>query len=127
MIAAACIADGARLGAGAFRSDTQAAAGVDAGDAAAAGADGMDVDDGQPQREAGDFAFGGARDYAGAEGDVGAGAAHVEGDDARAVLFAGELGQSKGADHAARGAAEDEAGRFTGGLGWCRWRRRWTA
>ena len=76
----------------------------------------MDVDDWQPQREACDFAFGGARDDAGAEGDVGAGAAHVEGDDARAVLFVGELGQSKGADHAAGGAAEDEAGGFAGGL-----------
>ena len=85
LLTAPCVADGTRRRAGAFRSDAQAAAGVDASQAAAAGADGVNVDDGQAQGQSGYFAFGGAGDAAGAESDVCAGAAHVEGDDARGL------------------------------------------
>ena len=85
LLAAACVADGTGHGAGAFGSDTEAAAGVYARQAAAAGADGVNVDDGQPQGEAGHFAFCSAGYAAGTEGDVGACAAHVEGDDTRAL------------------------------------------
>ena len=76
----------------------------------------MDVDDGQTQGQPGDFALGGARRGAGAQGDIGAGAAHVEGHDLRLVLIAGKLGQAKRADDAAGRPAEHEARRFLRGL-----------
>ena len=86
--AAEAVADRARRGAGAFRADAQRVADLDAGDAAAAGADLLDVDHRHLHRQAGGIAADQRRaghqhvalvDHAG----LGGGAAHVEGDGIR--------------------------------------------
>ena len=86
--AAAAVGGGAGHGAGAARPDAEGAAMIDVGDRAAAGADRVDVDHRQQQREAGDR--GAARVGLGKaavddNADVGAGSADVEGDQACAV------------------------------------------
>ena len=83
--AAAAVGDRAGLGAGALGADLEQAGGVDAGDRAAAGADGADVDHRHVDRH-GVFEL----DLVGDRGravadqrDVGRGAAHVVGDEVR--------------------------------------------
>ena len=107
--AAAPVAGGAGSRARALGPDVQHAAGIDARDRAAAGADAGDVDALQGDALAGEAAVGGDRRLAADdERDVGRGAAHVErdevavADDARRILAAGD---------AARGAREHAAGR----------------
>ena len=98
--AAPAVAGGAGLGARALRPHLEGAAGIGAGDAAAAGADGGDVDHRHEHRVAADpgVARGGlvvaAVDH---DADVGAGAAHVEGDEAPP---AGMLRRPGAAQHA---------------------------
>ena len=90
-------------GAGALRADLEAAAGVDAGDAAAAGADGLDVDHRRAQRVALDFLEVRApRLPAIDRGDVAAGAAHVEGDEVAVARREAEEGAADDAAHRAR-------------------------
>ena len=99
-IAAPAVAGGAGLGARALRPHLEGAAGIGARDAAAAGADGGDVDHRHQHRIAADpgVARGGlvvaAVDH---DADVGAGAAHVEGDEAPAL---GMLRRPGAAEHA---------------------------
>ena len=75
-----------RVGAGAGRADVQHAARVDAGDGAAPGADAGDVEAVQGDPVAGDPPIGGDRGLAlHDERQVGAGAAHVEGDEVAVI------------------------------------------
>ncbi len=74
------VTDRPRIGAGAFRPDLQGAAEIDAGKRAAAGTDGVDVDHRHLHRVIGDLRFGGQRQFAVDQADIGAGAAHVKGD-----------------------------------------------
>lgn len=55
------------------------------GQTAAARADGVDVDDGQPQRQPGDLALGRQRQPPRTQRHIGARPAHVESDDIRIV------------------------------------------
>ncbi len=81
-LSAAAITGRARIGAGAVRSDLQRAGIVEGGDAAAAGADHLDVDHRPPHRIAGDDAIGGEGRPAGLDQrHIGAGAADIEGDE----------------------------------------------
>ncbi len=112
--AAAPVADGPRLGPRALRAHPQAAAGVDVGDAAAPGPDGVNVGGGEAKREAGDRMLGGAGHRPVAEGHVGARAAHVEGHHARR-LAQGAPGHPEGADHPAGRAAQGETGGLLAG------------
>src|SRR5262249_59685459 len=81
--AAASIAGGAGIGAGALGADIEKAAAVDPGDRAAARRNRGHVERRHVDLAAGDFAFGGLkRNAALDEGDVGRGAAHVESDEA---------------------------------------------
>ena len=109
---AATIADRTGIGPGALRADAQRAAGVEAGDGTAAGADGVQVDHRHPYRPAGDDRLAAGGDRPRTEADVGGGAAHVEGQD---PLMAGGPGGGEGADHTAGGAGEDGAHRLAGG------------
>ncbi len=106
MRAAAPIGGGAGEGAGAVRPDLQCAAGIDPGDAAAAGADLGKVDDRHPHRVAGalqpalgraaaDLVLGGDGDLAvGDQARLGGGAAHVERNQiGEAELRPGEAGR----------------------------------
>ncbi len=81
--AAAARGGGAGVRAGAGRADFQQAGGVDAGDRAAAGADGADVDHRHVDwHGVFDLDLGGDRGLAAADQrDVGGGAAHVVGDE----------------------------------------------
>ena len=126
-VAAAAVAGGTGNGAGAARADAQAAAGIHKGDAAAARADCVDVDDRQTQGQIGDDALGGGRDAAGAERDVGAGSTHVKGDDRWFGRSRRLLGQGESADYAAGRAARVRRARPGPQLGKGRLRRRWTA
>ena len=101
--------DGPGHGAGGLGADAEEAAGVEAGEGAAARAGGVDVEHGDADGHAGDDGLdGGLRAaFAGVdEQDVGGGAAHVEADDA---VEAGELRDAQGADDAAGGPGEDGA------------------
>ena len=109
--AAEAVADRARRGAGAFRADAQRVADLDAGDAAAAGADLLDVDHRHLHRQAGGIAADQRRaghqhvalvDHAG----LGGGAAHVEGDGIRKPM---RVAQRLGADDAGGGAGFQHA------------------
>ena len=81
--AAAPVADRARIGAGALRADIEKAAAVDPGDRAAAGRDRGHVERRHVDLPARDGALGHLERHAALdEGDVGAGAAHVERDEA---------------------------------------------
>ena len=81
-LAAAAVAGRAGIGAGAARPDLQRAGVVEPGDAAAAGADHLDVDHRHPHRIAGDDALGGEGRPAGLDQrHIGAGAADIEGDE----------------------------------------------
>ena len=94
------------LGARADRADLHQAVAVEPGDRAAAGADRVDVDHGEADREARHLALEG--DFGGAavdQRDVGGGAAHVERDES--------LAQRRGAQDAA-GRPGDRAGRQAG-------------
>ncbi len=87
--AAATVAGGTGIGAAGARPDAQHAAGVAPDDAAAAGADRRDVDDRRADRQAVDARL--RRDdrlAVGDQADVGAGAAHVEGDQVVAIRSA---------------------------------------
>ena len=80
--AAAGIAGGARVRSGALGTDPQSAGRVDPRDAAAAGADGADVDHRHPKRPRPHLGFGGGqRAPVANQRDVAAGPAHVERDD----------------------------------------------
>ena len=81
-LGAAAVADGTGIGSGGFGADAENAGGVEAGEGASAGADGVDVEHGNADGEAGDLGVGGGVDFAFDEGNVGGGASHVEGDDA---------------------------------------------
>ena len=111
---AAAVADGAGIGSGGFGADAQDAGGVEAGERASAGADGVDVEHGDADGKAGDLGIGCGLDFAFDQGDVGGGASHVEGDDAVEAAGAGGGG---GADDAAGRAGEDGADGFAGGGG----------
>src|SRR3546814_2727442 len=79
LIAATTIAGGAGLGAGGFRTDTQAVCGVEPSQAAAAGADGVYVHHRRADLIAGNEAFRpDERPALADEGNVGAGAADVD-------------------------------------------------
>ena len=104
--AAEAVADRARRRAGRFRADAQRVADLDAGDAAAAGADLLDVDHRHLHRQAGGVAADQRRaghqhvafvDHAG----LGRGAAHVEG---YRIGNVDGIAQRLGADHAGGGA-----------------------
>ncbi len=82
--AALAVAGGTGRGAGALRTDPEETAGVDPGDAAATGADRFDVDQGDGGGHAPlDLVLGGVACSPSADHDrdVGAGAAHVEGEE----------------------------------------------
>ncbi len=81
--------------AGALRTDAERAAPVRVGDRSAAGADRVDVDDGQPDGEFPDPALVGPADGPLDERDVGRGPAHVEADD---VGEAGRPAEDPGSD-----------------------------
>ena len=110
--AAAAVAGGAGLGAGAVGPDLDALQGVDAGDRAAAGADLHHLDDGNAQRRA--AALLEARlavDLEGAalerlavvdQADLGGGAAHVEGEDAALAALERDVSGQDGAAGRAR-------------------------
>ena len=96
--AAAPVAGRARIGAGALRPDGQETAAIDRGDRAAAGRDRRHVERRHVDLAARDDAFGHfERRAALDEGDVGAGAAHVEGDEPALRLLAREIGARLGA------------------------------
>jgi hypothetical protein len=104
--AAAAVAGGTRIGAGAHRADMQAAALVAPGERAAARADLDDVDHRQLHRLAGELvadhvALLDRRQAVGDQRGLGGGAAHVEADGARDAEAAGKMA---GADHAGDGA-----------------------
>ena len=116
LLAALAIADRARRRAGALRPHAQHAARIDPGDRAAAGADGAQVDAGRRNRQAElDLVAGRVGDLpAGHQGHVGAGAAHVEGDQ---VAAAGLLAEVAPADHAAGQSGQHGVGRQLPGRG----------
>ena len=91
--AAAAVAGRAGIGAGALRADIEEAAAVDPGDRAAARRDRGHVERRHVDLAARDHAFGRFQRHAAFdEGDVGAGAAHVERDEAAARVILGEIG-----------------------------------
>ena len=105
--AAAPVAGRAGIGAGALRPDIEEAAAVDPGDRAAAGRDRGHVERRHVDLPARDHALGHLQRHAALdEGDVGAGAAHVEGDEAalRPGVALGEIG----AGLRARGGAGEQ-------------------
>ncbi len=91
--AAAAVAGRSGIGARALRSDIEEAAAVEPGDRAAAGRDRGHVERRHVDLAARDGAFGGFERHAAFdEGDVGGGAAHVEGDEAAPCVLAREIG-----------------------------------
>ena len=91
--AAAAVAGRAGIGARALRADIEEAAAVDPGDRAAAGRDRGHVERRHVDLAARDHALGRFQRHAALdEGDVGAGAAHVERDEAGACVSAREIG-----------------------------------
>src|SRR5450631_1776629 len=111
---AASIADGAGIGSGRFGADAEYTGGVEAGEGAAAGADGVDVEQRDADGEAGDLGVSGGCDFAFDEGDVGGGASHVESDDA---IEAAGPGGGGGADDTSGGAGKNGADGFAGSGG----------
>ena len=111
---AASVADGTGIGSGGFGADAQDSGGVEAGEGASAGTDGVNVEHGDADGKARDLGVGGGFDFAFDERDVGGGASHVEGDDA---VEAAGAGGGDGADDASGGAGEDGADGFAGGGG----------
>ena len=93
----------AGIRAGAFGTDTQQAAGVDACEGSAARADGMNIEHGDADGQTVDDGFGGMARFAIDQTDIGGGAAHVESENAADAAGAGS-GDS--ADHAAGGSGE---------------------
>ncbi len=92
LLAAAAVAGGAGHRAGAHGADTQAAAGVEPGDAAATRAHRLEPHHRQPQRIAADAPLLGDGHLAVAhQGDIGAGAADVEGDQVASVREAADM------------------------------------
>lgn len=105
LLSAEAVAHRARLGAGALRTDTQRTTGLDAGDAAAAGADLLNVNhrhlNRQPADIAADHRIAGHQHLTIMNNTgLGSGAAHIEGDGA---ADAGRVAQRLGADHAGGG------------------------
>ncbi len=98
--AACAVARRPRFGAGALRPHAQHPAGVDPGDRAAARADGANVEHRDLDRQTPFDLEGGGEAFLPVEdgGDVGRGAAHVEGHE---IVDAAELGEVAARDHAA--------------------------
>src|ERR1039458_4895217 len=111
---AAAVADGAGIGAGGFGTDAENAAGIEAGERASAGADGVDIEHGDADGESGDFGVAGRADSAFDQGDIGGCAAHFEGNDAGETAAAGAGG---GADEASGRSGENGADGLAGGSG----------
>ena len=109
------ITGGAGIGARALRPHGERAAVIEPRDRAAARAHGHDVDHGRVHGEAVDLGGGAVARFARAEGGVGAGAAHVERDDA---VVARRLRHGERPEHAARRSARDHRdGALAGGGG----------
>src|SRR5690348_5441766 len=108
------VADGTGIGPGGFGTDAENSGGVEAGEGASAGADGMDIEHGDADGKSGDVGVIGGLDFAFDQGDVGGGASHVEGDDAVEAAGAGGGG---GAHDASGRAGEHRADGFAGGGG----------
>ena len=113
-LGAAPVADRAGIGSGGFGADAKNAGGIEAGERASSGADGVNVEHGNADGRPSDLSVGGSVDRTFDERDVGGGASHVEGDDAVEAAGAGGGG---GADHASGGAGEDGANGLAGGGG----------
>ena len=96
LCAAPGVAGGTRLRAGTLGSDLQDAAGIDPGDASAAGSDGRNIDGRNPDRVSADVLVFGAFDVPVHDhADVGAGAAYINGDH---IFDADEIHQVLNAD-----------------------------
>src|SRR5271165_5567852 len=108
------VADGSGIGAGGLGADAQDAGGVEAGERASTGSDGVNVEHGNANGQARDLRVGRGVDRAFDERDVRGGAAHVEGDDAIESASAGGRG---GADYTSGRAGEDCANGLAGGDG----------
>ena len=105
VLAAAVVANRARVGAGAIGTDLQPSDRVDARDRAAARADGMDVEHRQRDRPQVDFSLGGDHRIALMDQrDVAASATHIESDD---VVDADPLASAHGRNDAAGWTGED--------------------
>ena len=110
----AAVGGRSRIRARGLRADAECAPGVEPGDRAAARADRMDVDRGRADRDPVDFEVGAFEQPAGAEADIGGGAAHVEGD---RLLEASLARGREAAGRAARWPGEDGADRIRTGRG----------
>ena len=106
---ALAVASGARVGAGRFRANDQRAAGVHPRNGAAASPDGVYFNHRDADGVAAEGGGGSFLDAAGAEGNIGRSAAHIQGDQVR---VAGLHPGVKRADHAAGRAAEDSSHRL---------------
>ena len=62
-LSAAAVADGAGIGSGGFGADAENAGGVEAGERASAGANGVNVEHGDADGQAGDLGVGGGLDF----------------------------------------------------------------
>src|SRR5580692_6886863 len=113
---AAAVADGAGIGAGGFGSDAENAGGVEAGERASAGTDGVNVEHRYGDGKACNLRVGGGFDFVFDQGDIGGSSSHVEGDD---VVEAAGARSGECADHASRGAGEHSAHGFAGGCREC--------
>ena len=106
--APASVARGSGVGARALGSDHERATGIEPGDGTSARADRVDVERGQPDREPTDSERGrGLGDAAAHQADVGAGAAHVEGDRVRVAA----RGRDRGAGAHATGRSRQQQAR----------------
>ncbi len=109
------VTDRARVGAGALRPHAEGSTLVDKSDRPASRSDGVDIDDGQAQRQVADRRFGGGGDFPVAKGHIRRSPAHIEGDD---LPETGGRGDLLSAHHAPGRTAEDGAdGVFPGALG----------
>ena len=111
-LSAASVADGPGIGSGGLGTDAEDASSVEAGEGASAGADGVDVEHGNADGKACDLGIGRSGNFIFDQGNVGGGAAHVEGDDAVEAAGAGGGGR---ADDASGRTGEDGAHGFAGG------------
>ena len=107
------IAGGSGAGSGAFGADPQGAAGIDRGDGAAAGADGVHVHHGHADGKAAEGVPGGDYRLLPDQRDIGGGAAHVEGDEI-SVMTPGPR-DSHGPDHPGGGTGKEGVHGFAGG------------
>ena len=105
-LGAASVADGSGIGSGGLRTDSKRSGGVEAGDGTSAGANGVNVEHGHADRQAGNLSLTARLDFAIDQGHVGGGAAHVEGNDA---VESAAAGHGRSADYAAGGTGEHGA------------------